>query len=178
MSNDQFDTNACMFSPIVLCQNKPVFMSLLKSSCLSQLFDDNQLVTSMCQVSRSQNIEQDEMYIDDRIWFFYNIRQIHYRQVFSTSNGLAEKIAINEAAIVRLPCNKMVICGNFQIPVSLCEEHLVIVTPGFHLNIAKETHFIVPITNMTRTLVPSYQIQLEKSNRRINDNLYIRAIWI
>jgi len=163
MWNDESDTSACIFSPIVLCQNQPVSMSLLKSSCISQLFDDKQLVTSMCQVSRSQNIEQDVMYIDDEIWLFYNIRQTYYCQVFSASNGLVETISINEPAIVHMPCNKTVACTDFQIPASLCKQHRVIVAPSFNLNITKLTRFIVPIKNMTQTLVSSYQLQSEKT---------------
>jgi hypothetical protein len=70
MWNDELDSNECTFSPIVLCHNTPISMSLSESSCLSQLFDDYQSVTIMCQVSRSQNIEQTVLRIDDGLWLF------------------------------------------------------------------------------------------------------------
>ena len=104
MWSNELESNECTFSPIVLCRNEPVSLSLPKSSCLSQLFDDYQSDTSMCQVNRSPNVEQGILYVDDGLWLFYNIYLTHYCQVHSTSNGLTETISINESTIVSIPC--------------------------------------------------------------------------
>jgi hypothetical protein len=167
MWNDESDINECAFSPVVQCQKIPVSMSLSKSSCLSQLFDDNQLATSMCQVSRSQNIDQDVIYIDNGIWLFHNIHNTHYCQVYSTSNGLSETISITEAALIRIPCNRTITCMNVQLPASSCTQRRVIITPSFASYIRNLPSFILPINNMTQTIVSSYQLQLEHSMKEM-----------
>jgi hypothetical protein len=165
MWNDDFDNTECTFSPIVLCQYKPVSMSLSKPSCLSQLFDDHQLATNMCEVSRSQNIGQGVLHIDDGLWLFYNINHTHYCQVYSNLNEFTQTITINEAAIVRIPCHNTVICPDFQLPAASCKANRVIVTPSFTFNIQNLPHFIVSIKNMTQTLVSTHHMQFEKSIR-------------
>ena len=143
--SNEFESNECTFSPIVLCHNKPISLALSTSSCLSQLFDDFQSITSMCQVTRSPNDEQGILYIDDGLWLFYNIYFTHYCQIHSTLNGLIETISINQAAIVRIPCDKTLICPNFQLPVAACKANRVIITPSFTFNIQNQPYFIVPI---------------------------------
>jgi hypothetical protein len=128
-----------------------------------QLFDDYQSVTSKCQVNRSPNIEQGILYIDDGLWLFYNTYLTPYCQIHSTSNELTETISINEAAIVRIPCDKTVTCADFQLPAASCKANRVIITLSFTSNIHNLPHFIVPIKNMTQTLLSAYRIQLEKS---------------
>ncbi|CAF1120191.1 unnamed protein product [Rotaria sordida] len=119
---EEIDIKECTFSPLVQCRKIPVTTSLSKSSCLTQLLNDDQSATNMCQVTRSTNIEQDIMQIDDGIWFFYNIRQAHHCQVYSTSNDLIESISITEPTIVSIPCNKTVTCMDSQLPISPCTQ--------------------------------------------------------
>ncbi|CAF4996821.1 unnamed protein product, partial [Rotaria sp. Silwood1] len=99
MWHDELDVDECTLSPFVKCQQMPVVTPLSKSSCLSQLFGDNQITTSSCQVSRSQSTVKDVMNIDNGIWLFCNTFEKRYCQIYSTSNGLYETISINEAAI-------------------------------------------------------------------------------
>ena len=161
--NDEPEANKCTFSPIVQCQQMPVPTSLSKSLCLSQLFDNNQLTTNACQVSRSQNIDQGVMHVANGIWLFYNILQTHYCHIYSASNGLSETIPINESAIVRMPCDKTISCMDVQLFASSCTPYRIIVTPSYTFNIRNLPRFIVPIKTMTQTLVSAYQIQLEES---------------
>ena len=119
--NGDADITECTFSLIVFCKRKPVSMPLSKSSCISQLLGDQQPSTSMCQVSRLKNVEQDPLYIDDGIWIFYNIRHTIYCQVSSSSNRLTETVLIRAAAVVRMQCDKLITCTDFQLPVMSCK---------------------------------------------------------
>jgi len=161
--NDDLAIDQCTFSPIILCKHRPVIMSLSKSSCLSQLFDDNQLTTSMCEVRRSQNIEQNVLDIDDGVWLFYNVNHPTYCQVYSNINGLPEIISIREAAVVRMTCDKTITCSDFQLPTTHCKEKRVIIIPSLTFNAQGLSNSIVPIKNMTQTIVSSYHVQLDKS---------------
>jgi hypothetical protein len=93
--SEDSDINQCTFSPVVQCKRTPISMPISKLSCLSQLFDDNQLLSSMCQVSRSQNIDQDIFHIDNNIWLFNNIHHAQYCHMYSTEKELTETITIN-----------------------------------------------------------------------------------
>jgi hypothetical protein len=171
--NDEFDMNECTFSYVVQCKKMPVLSSLSKLSCLSQLFDQNQLVTSMCEVRRSQNIDQDVIDISNGIWLFNNIQQTQYCQISSSSNELVETITINEPSIVRIPCNNTLTCIDYQLPALSCTQHRLIVTPNFPSNIRQLSHFILPIKNMTKTLVSTYEVQLEKTIKDMKSKLLI-----
>ena len=163
MWNDESEIDQCIFSPVVQCQKMPVSISLSKAPCLSQLFDDSQLVTSMCQVSRSQNIDQDVIDISTGIWLFANIHHTQQCQLYSASNELTETITIHEPSIVRIPCDKTITCMDYQLSASSCTQHRVVVIPSFTLNNRNQPHFILSIQNMTNTLVSSYRLQLEKT---------------
>jgi hypothetical protein len=163
MWDDESDVNECTFTPFVQCQQMPATTSLSKSLCLSQLFDNNQLTTSACKVIRSQNTDQGVMHIGSSIYLFYDVLRTQYCQISSTSNGLTETISINEAALVRMPCNKTILCMDAQLPASSCTPRRVLVTPAFPSNIRNLPRFILPIKNIAQTLVSVYQLQLEKS---------------
>jgi hypothetical protein len=167
MWNDEADIKQCTFSPVVQCQKMPVSMSLSKVPCLSQLFDKSQLVTSMCQVSRSQDIDQDVVDISNGIWLFNNIHHTQYCQLDSTSNELTETIIINEPSLVRMPCDKTITCMDYQLPASSCAQHRIIVTPSFTLNNQHLSRFILPLQNMTKTLLSFYKSQLDKTMKDI-----------
>ncbi|CAF3390916.1 unnamed protein product [Rotaria socialis] len=166
MWNEEIDIKECTFSRLVQCRTKPVSTTLLKSSCISQLFDDDELDTSICEVSRTQNIDQDIMRIDDDIWLFSNVRHTEYCQIYSASDELTETILINEASVLRIPCNKTVTCRNSQLPTASCTQHRVTITPAVHLHHRLPARFLVPIKDMSKTIVRSYQLQL---NNKIND---------
>jgi hypothetical protein len=161
--NDESYVKECTFTPFVQCQQMPVTTSLSKSLCLSQLFDNNQLTTSACKVIRSQNIDQGVMHIGSGIYLFYDVLQTQYCQIYSTSNELVETISINEAALVRMPCNNTILCTDVALTASSCTPRRVIVTPAFSLDIHNPPRFNIPIKNMTETLVSAYQLQLKKS---------------
>jgi hypothetical protein len=164
---DEFDTVECIFSPVTLCRNKPVSISLLKSSCLSQLLDDNKSIASTCEVARSQDIHQDIMELDNGIWLFFHVREPYYCQVHSTSSTLIETISINEAAIVRMPCEKKISCLDLQISPTSCVQSRIVIRKSFTSNFPNMSNFIVPIKNMSTTLVSTYQLQLQQSMKDI-----------
>jgi hypothetical protein len=163
MWNDESDINQCTFLPVVQCQRTPISMPISKSSCLSQLFNDNQSLTTMCQVSRSQNIDQDVVYIDNNIWLFNNIQHAQHCHIYSRENELVETITINEPAIVSIPCNKKIAWMNFQLSVSSCSQRRSVIISGVASNIRNLPNFIVSIQNITKTLLSSYESQLERS---------------
>ena len=168
--NEESDINQCTFSPVVKCQRTPISTPISKSSCLSQLFDDNQSLTTMCQVSRSQNIDQDVTSIHDTIWLFNNIRHTQYCHVYSLENELTETITINEPVIVSVPCDKKVTCMDLQLSVTSCSPGRTILLPGFSENIRSSSQFIAPIQNMTKTLLSSYGSQLDRSTNEVLTN--------
>ncbi|CAF1272415.1 unnamed protein product [Rotaria magnacalcarata] len=159
---EETDTKQCIFSTFVQCQTIPVSIALSKSTCLSELFYDTQSSTDTCQVLRSKNIAQDIIKIDDGIWLFSNVRYAQHCQVYSTANDLAESITIIEPSIINLPCNKKVSCMDSQLPASHCSQRRVIVTPHFPLHVRSQARFIIPIQNMSRAIINSYQSQNEK----------------
>lgn len=167
MWQNELEGNECTFTPVTLCRNKPILLSLSKSSCVSQLLADWQSDTSLCQVSRSLNTEQGIFYIDNGLWLIYNMYHTHDCQVYSTFTKLTETISINEAAIMRLPCDKTVTCPNFQLPTTSCQVNRVIVTPSFTFNTQNRPHFIMPIKNMTEKLVLAHHIQMEKATNEL-----------
>jgi len=166
MWNDESDINECTLSHIVQCPKIPFLIPLSKSSCLSQLFDDNKLITSTCQVARSQDIHKDIMEIDNGIWLFFNVREPYYCQIHSTLNELTETISINEPAVVRMPCEKKIVCTDLQISSTRCVQRRVIVTPSFTSKLPNIPNFIVPIKNMSATLLSTYELQSQQS---VND---------
>jgi len=173
MWNDESDINECTFSYIVQCKKMPVLISLSKLSCLSQLFDKNQLVTSMCEVRRSQNINQDVIDISNGLWLFNNIHQAQDCQISSSSNELIETLTINEPSIVSISCNKTLTCIDYQLPALSCTQQRLIVTPTVPSNIRQLSHFILPIKNMTKTLISTYQLQFEKTIKDMKSKLLI-----
>jgi hypothetical protein len=106
------------------------------------------------------------MEIDNGIWLFFNVREPYYCQVHSTLNGLVETISINEPAVVRISCEKKIVCTDLQISLRPCVQRRVIVTPSFTSKIPNISNFIIPIRNMSTTLLSTYQLQSQKS---IND---------
>ncbi len=143
--NEESYATECTSSTIVQCQKMPVFIPLSTTSCLSQLFNDNQLATSMCQVSRAQDIDQDILFIDNSIWLFYNIRETHNCHVYSSLNRLSETISMTEPTLVLvgIQCNKTVTCMDIQLPTSSYTQRQLILIPNFNSYIRNLTNFNV-----------------------------------
>ena len=160
--DDGLDTSECIFSSIVLCRFKYISVASSRSSCLSQLFDENQQVANLCSVSRSRNIQNEMINVNDEIYLFYNIHQPYHCQIYSTSNKLIGTISVNEAVLFRIPCNNTIICAHIQLSASSCKDIRVIVTPISTLSGLNLPHFIIPLNNSERTLVSLYQSQTGK----------------
>jgi hypothetical protein len=90
-----------------------------------------------------------------------------YCQVYSNLFQLIETMSIDASAIVRIPCHKTMICPDFQLTTTTCKTNRIIVTPGFEFNIINLPQFVVPIKNMTQTLMSLHHIQLEKSIKEL-----------
>ena len=85
---EEVDMTACIFSRLVQCQKIPMSVTLAKLSCLRQLLDNNQAATNLCYFTRSTDVEQNIMQVDDEFWLFLNIRRAQRCQVYSNSNNL------------------------------------------------------------------------------------------
>ena len=156
---EEIDIKQCLFSRLVLCQKLPISMSLAKSSCLSQLLDNARPNTNKCKVLRSRSIEQDFMQIDDRLWLLFNIHRAEKCHIYSSSDDRIQSVSINEPVLVGMPCNKSVICMGSQIPTASCVLRRTLVTSYFPLYSESQADIFLPIRNMTRTIISSYQSQ-------------------
>jgi len=165
--NDESDVNQCIFSSLVQCEKMPVTIPLSKSLCLSELFNDNELSTNMCKISRSQHIDEDVIDIENGIWLFHNVRQTEYCQIYSTSKDFSETLSISEPAILRIPCDKTITCVDMQLPPSSCTQRRTIIKSNAAFNFTNLLSFIAPIRNMTETIVSSYQKQSRRSMKEL-----------
>ena len=156
---EEVDMRACIFSRLVQCQKIPMSVTLAKLSCLRQLLDDKQAATNWCYITRSTNIEQDIMQVDDEFWLFLNIRRAERCQVYSNSNNLIELISINEPSLVNIQCNETIVCMDFQIGATSCMQRRAIVTPHSALHSRPQSRVLLPIRNMSRTITSSYRLQ-------------------
>ncbi|UJR07042.1 hypothetical protein I4U23_011330 [Adineta vaga] len=167
--NDDSDIQNCIFSTIILCQHKPVSMSLLNPSCLFQLFDENQLATNLCAVSISKNIQEDALHVAEGWWLFHNVYQTLYCQIHSHSetNELPETISITQPAIVDMSCDRKITCTNFQLPVEPCRMNKVIIKSNFDSNKNTPVRTILPVKDMSDIILSSYYEQMDKSRKEL-----------
>lgn len=168
---EQRETEECLFSEVVQCRSVPVSFPLSKASCLTQLLDENQPDTKMCQVTKSTNIQEDVMRIDDGIWLFYNTPHAQQCQVYASSTDLTESISIIEPTIVTLSCNKTITCSDYQLPASPCLPHQSISIPRPTPYIRSRGRFLIPLRNMTRTIVAAYNSQSETTIENLMQTL-------
>ena len=156
---EEIDIKQCLFSRLVLCRELPVPVSLAKSSCLSQLLDNTQSNTSKCQVIRSRNIEKDFMQIDNGLWLLFHIHHSEKCHIYSSFDNTIESISINEPVLISMPCNKSVMCIGFQIPTTPCASRRTLVASYFPLHSQPQSRIFLPIRNMTKTIISSYETQ-------------------
>jgi len=161
--NEEADIKKCTFSTIVSCQEKPSPLSLFKSSCLAQLLDDDQGSTSLCDVSRSVNIQHNILRISDGLWLLYNVPQTTNCQVYSNVNILPELMSIKEPALISLPCDKSMMCIDFQIPSTSCKRNYSVATSTFDFAITNSSRSVISIGNMTRNILQAYNSQFNKT---------------
>ncbi|CAF3434699.1 unnamed protein product [Rotaria socialis] len=166
---EDVDIKQCIFSRIALCKKSPISKSLAKSSCLSQLLDNTQTTTDMCQVTRSTDIEQDFMQIDNELWLFFNIHRAEQCHIYSNSNDHTESISINEPALVNIPCNKSVQCIDTQMPITSCTPHRTLVTASQISNSKTQPRIFLPIKNIIKMIVSSYESQFGKTINELID---------
>ncbi|CAF1160333.1 unnamed protein product [Didymodactylos carnosus] len=133
----------------------------------SRMLDDDTLTPSICQVIRAQDMQQDVLQIVNGLWLLYNIREIHYCQVHSTSNELAETIPISEPAILRTLCGKTVVCMDVQLPAATCIQRRIIFKPSLFTNFLNRPTSIISIKNMTKRLLSAYKLQAAQSAKEI-----------
>jgi hypothetical protein len=160
--NDDMDINDCKFLTVVLCKNKPVSIMLSKLSCLSQLFNDQSVSTSMCPVIRSQDVEESVFAIANGIWYIYDVEDEIRCDILSSTNEVIETITIKEPAVMRLPCDKKTICTNFKLPTVSCESIQITILPTPPFNVHEISRFFLPISNYGQTIKSSFRIQSEK----------------
>lgn len=124
---------------------------------------------------RSGNIEQDLLQIDANLWFFYNNENARNCEIHSIDNDIVEPILINEASILSLSCNKTLLCKHSQTIVSSCNKHQKIsITPSSQSFIRTQTRFVLPINNMRRFILLSYESQLKNSTNEIFEALLLK----
>ncbi|CAF2053261.1 unnamed protein product [Rotaria magnacalcarata] len=125
----------------------------------------------MCQVTRSTDIEQDFMQIDNELWLFFSIHRAEQCHIYSNSNDHTESISINEPALVNTPCNKSVQCIDTQMPVTSCTPHRTLVTASQISYSKTQPRIFLPIKNMTKMIVSSYESQFGKTINELIDIL-------
>ena len=157
------DIKDCTYSTIISCKKKSISISLSKSSCLTQLLDDHQINTSLCDVSRSVNIQHDVLSISDGLWLFYNVPQTTNCQVYSNVNMLPDLMSIKEPSLVSVPCDKTMTCMDFQIPSTSCKKDYLIATSIFDFAVHNSSRSLISIRNMTRVILQAYNSQFNKS---------------
>ena len=150
------DIKDCTYSTIISCKKKSISISLSKSSCLTQLLDDHQINTSLCDVSRSVNIQHDVLSISDGLWLFYNVPQTTNCQVYSNVNMLPDLMSIKEPSLVSVPCDKTMTCMDFQIPSTPCKKDYLIATSIFDFAVHNSSRSLISIRNMTRVILQAY----------------------
>lgn len=101
--------------------------------------------------------------VDHNIWLFYNNHQTEYCQIQSSSNELTEPLLISEPSIVHMPCDKTITYANNQLYSSSCAQHRIIVRSNIVSKFQQLTSRIVPLRDMTRTLISNYQQQTVES---------------
>lgn len=161
--DEEATVKKCMFSTIISCQQKPISVSLSKSSCLRQLLDERESGTSLCDVKRSDNIQHDVLRIIDNLWLFYNVQQITNCQIYSNFNTLPELLSIKEAALISLPCDKTMTCMDFQIPATSCKKDYIVRTSTFSFTMKNLSRSVISTINMTDTILAAYISQFNKS---------------
>lgn len=160
---DDTRIKTCTFSKIVFCAQKTLSVSLSKPSCLGQLLDEHQSSTSLCDVHQSINIQDDIIRISDGLWLFYNVQETTTCQLYSNSNALPELISIKQPAILSIACEKTMTCVNFQLPPTSCKRDYLIKTPSFDFTVKNSSRSIIPITNMSNTIIAAYRTHFNKT---------------
>ncbi|CAF5069053.1 unnamed protein product, partial [Rotaria magnacalcarata] len=146
------------------------YCSLVPQISLPQQPYDAESTTDMCQVTRSANIEQDFIQVDHELWLFFNIRRVEQCHIYSNSNEGTKSISINEPALVSIPCNTSVQCIGTQMPITSCKPHRTLVEARHSSYSQAQSRIFLPIKNMTKMIVSSYESQFEKT---INELLRI-----
>ncbi|UJR18767.1 hypothetical protein I4U23_005673 [Adineta vaga] len=156
--NDEFDYNECTFSRIVICKKKPISFILRKYSCLHELFNHQLISNTKCSLTRSQDIDQNLLQIDDGIFFFYNIENTIYCKI-SYQNGTTETISVNETGLIRLPCDMAITCTNFQLPITTCSGKRIHFLHNPEFNIEQLSSFFIPVKGYEQVLREHFKIQ-------------------
>ncbi|CAF1497825.1 unnamed protein product [Rotaria magnacalcarata] len=164
MWNEDTDDNQCLMSTIVHCKRMPISISLSNPSCVSQLLDERQTVTTMCHVSRSSYAGQNILRIADGLWYFNHIERPKLCTVYLSAKESMESINIIETSIIATSCGKTVQCADVQLPPSTCTKRRISIISNIPFHANNVQNFVLPIRNLTETLVASYHAQ-EKYKR-------------
>jgi hypothetical protein len=165
--DDELYNNKCTFSPIAICNRKPISILISKSLCLYQLLSENDQVVNMCQVSRSKSKEEGALHIDDDLWLFYGKNHTQQCELYSNIDGLTETLSIEGEVIVSIPCHATITCPDLQLSAASCTGDQLIAPTTSIFDVPNRSPFIVAIKNMTQMLVENHHLQLKKSMREL-----------
>jgi hypothetical protein len=142
----------------------PTPASLSRSSCLSQLLNENGSNMSSCRVTPSEKSDSDSdvMRIDDGIWLLNSGEHTQHCKLYSNSNDSAESMSITEPTVFIAPCDRKLICLDTQISSSQCTRLRVTTTPRLSPRVPQENRFLLPTSEMRRTIVASHKFQTER----------------
>ena len=171
----------CIFSIFVYCQKKQPMIKLPISPCLSELFNNSTHSVNSCQISRSREIQNSIINVDNDIWIFsFNQRplQCHVEPSVDKFNSI---ISINDPSIIRVPCNHTITCTNVIIPPATCKNRKILVKSTTTDTYEETTTFSRPLNTMTNHLLSAYktaQKNLMKDISSWDSNQYIITKYV
>ena len=153
----------CTWSPIVSCNTKPKSISPIVESCLHELLNNQKNSLKTCELSRSDNLDDGFMSISDGVLFSYKSNYTHHCEIYSKSNEFIENFSTTKEAIIGITCNQTITCSTFQYESRICSKNTIIIESHSVKNFKHNSRYIIPSSNMTKTLMQTYDTQLKKS---------------
>jgi hypothetical protein len=181
--NDQSKINQCTFSMVVLCSDVPPSISFANLPCLSILLSERDSIGDACQVIRAIDAQAGVTEIVDGLWLFSRVDSTQFCQVYSPKENTVDTITIDQAMIVRMPCDKKITCFGNELPKRQCLKHRLIVLPDTIDDISSDNENLqISISNTTNHLLSSFSKQSLRSYRDLvteyakNQSLFQRTI--
>ena len=158
--NDEREQSRCIFSKIVQYSEEPISVSLLKTQCLSELFNRHSTQTSACELARSTNVEPTVSDIAHNICLFNSFERVQYCKPQSHKSKSNEIVIINESTIIQLPCGTAIKCSDVQIPSSKCSSGTVLVNSLLTGTYEKQMNFRICLAQLATKLISAHRTNL------------------
>ena len=162
--NDDCDTSKCLFLEIFQCYQAPIKRRLVDQSCLSELLDNTDSITSMCGITRYVVTDSIPAVIDDNIWLIQNFAHLQQCKLYTHAQSASEviSISIEGPSVLVMPCNETLICTDYTLPPSSCAVHKSMLIYRHSSIVNSHELILLPINNLSDTMVASYQTQADR----------------